>query len=104
MSIAAWVGGSRRCCFPCKSRFSSKAAVLIWMGAELLARKLREDSISDAGRSWIPARFSQLRGSMLTGAGSFLPVAASHHQRHEYGLIQNEQHEQHESRHDGASE
>jgi hypothetical protein len=41
---------------------------------------------------------------MLTGSGSFLPVAASHHQRHEYGLIQNEQHEQHESRYDGASE
>src|SRR5919109_1426504 len=36
---------------------------------------------------------------MLTRAGAFPPLATGDHQRHEYGLVQNEQRQQQESRH-----
>jgi hypothetical protein len=41
---------------------------------------------------------------MLTGGGAFLPLATGDHKWHENGLIQDEQNQQHESRHDGTSE
>src|SRR4051812_43894930 len=37
-------------------------------------------------------------------AGAFLPLVSSDHQRHEYGLIENEQHQQDKSRHYSTDE
>jgi hypothetical protein len=65
----------------------------------------RGGQVHDLG-SWLildPAS-PQLRDSTPTGGGAFLPFATSHHQWHEYGLIKDEQHQQHESRHHSTSE